>query len=108
MVELMNQTFFNNIASIIFGLLFTFIGFSNAYWGNDPYFGIIIIGLSFFLLFAASRYFKKIFFSQGFLCSKNSYWLFNSLGKFRSWGASRQSNYDVELISISEYYRYLK
>jgi len=48
MVELMNQTFFNNIVSIIFGLLFTFIGFSNAYWGNDPYFGMIIIGLSFF------------------------------------------------------------
>jgi len=66
MVELMNQTFFNNIVSIIFGLLFTFIGFSNAYWGNDPYFGFIIIGLSVFYYLPLIDIFRE-FFSTRFL-----------------------------------------
>ena len=66
MVELMNQTFFNNIVSIIFGLLFTFIGFSNAYWGNDPYFGFIIIGLSVFYYLPLIDIFRE-FFSARFL-----------------------------------------
>ena len=36
------------IISISFGVLFSFIGFANAYWGNDPYFGLTIICISFF------------------------------------------------------------
>ena len=31
-----------------FGVLFTFIGFANTFWGNDPYFGLAILALSFF------------------------------------------------------------
>ncbi|MEK9687433.1 MAG: hypothetical protein VW306_03800 [Gammaproteobacteria bacterium] len=33
--------------SSLFALLFSWIGFVNTFWGNDPYFGLIIFALSF-------------------------------------------------------------
>ena len=33
--------------SFLFALLFSWIGFVNTFWGNDPYFGLIIFALSF-------------------------------------------------------------
>ena len=40
----------NSILSIsinlFFGLLFSFIGFVNTFWGNDPFFGLVITLLS--------------------------------------------------------------
>jgi len=33
--------------SLLFALLFSWIGFVNTFWGNDPYFGLIIFALSF-------------------------------------------------------------
>jgi hypothetical protein len=33
--------------SFLFALLFSCIGFVNTFWGNDPYFGLIIFALSF-------------------------------------------------------------
>jgi len=33
--------------SFLFALLFSWIGFVNSFWGNDPYFGLIIFALSF-------------------------------------------------------------
>ncbi len=44
----MIQESVKKIISICFGALFSFIGFANAYWGNDPYFGLAIICISFF------------------------------------------------------------
>jgi hypothetical protein len=32
--------------SLFFGLLFSFIGFVNLFWGNDPFFGLFILILS--------------------------------------------------------------
>lgn len=32
--------------SLVFGLLFTFIGFVNTFWGNDPFYGLIIVLIS--------------------------------------------------------------
>lgn len=32
--------------NLAIGLLFSLIGFINTFWGNDPYFGIVIIVLS--------------------------------------------------------------
>jgi hypothetical protein len=32
--------------SLLFGLLFSFIGFVNLFWGNDPFFGLFIMILS--------------------------------------------------------------
>ena len=29
-----------------FGVLFSFIGFANTFWGNDPYYGLAILALS--------------------------------------------------------------
>jgi hypothetical protein len=31
-----------------FGVSFSFIGFANTFWGNDPYFGLAILALSVF------------------------------------------------------------
>jgi hypothetical protein len=33
--------------SFLFAFLFSCIGFVNTFWGNDPYFGLIIFALSF-------------------------------------------------------------
>ncbi len=35
-----------SIVSLIFGVLFTCIGMVNLFWGNDPVFGLFLIGLS--------------------------------------------------------------
>ena len=101
----MNTTIVHKIASIMFGLLFTCIGFSNAYWGNDPYFGLIIIGLSFFYYLPVVDIIRGLFSARFFFILKI---VIGFLILWASMGASRQSHYDVELISISEYYRYLK
>ena len=37
--------------SLLFGILFSFIGFINMFWGNDPYLGLAILGISFFYYF---------------------------------------------------------
>jgi len=34
------------LISIFFGLIFSFIGFVNLFWGNDPYLGLAILILS--------------------------------------------------------------
>jgi len=62
----MDQIIARRVVSIFFGLFFTFVGFSNAYWGNDPYFGLIIIGLSFFYYLPLVDIFRE-FFSTRFL-----------------------------------------
>ena len=35
-----------SILSLAFGILFTCIGSVNLLWGNDPFFGVFLIGLS--------------------------------------------------------------
>lgn len=47
----MIQESIKKIISVSFGVLFSFIGFANAYWGNDPYFGLAIICISFFITY---------------------------------------------------------
>lgn len=39
----MKKKIFSHSVSILFGLLFSFIGFVNTFWGNDPYYGLLII-----------------------------------------------------------------
>ena len=70
MVELMKTNLVHKIASIMFGLLFTCIGFSNAYWGNDPYFGLIIIGLSFFYYLPVVDIIRGLFSARFFFILK--------------------------------------
>jgi len=53
------------IISVLFGALFSFIGFANAYWGNDPYFGLAIICTSFFY------YLPLIDFSRKTISARN-------------------------------------
>lgn len=43
----MKNTFLSNSVNFLLGLLFSFIGFVNTFWGNDPFYGLIIIFLSF-------------------------------------------------------------
>ena len=32
--------------TVSFGILFSFIGFANTFWGNDPYYGLAILLIS--------------------------------------------------------------
>ena len=41
------------ILSLLFGLVFSFIGFVNTFWGNDPYYGISIFSISILLYLPA-------------------------------------------------------
>lgn len=34
------------IISFLFGIVFSFVGFVNMFWGNDPFFGLIIFMIS--------------------------------------------------------------
>lgn len=38
--------FISGAISVLFGTLFTAIGFINTFWGNDPFYGLFVIGLS--------------------------------------------------------------
>ena len=40
------QNLFLNAISVLFGVLFTAIGIINTFWGNDPFYGLMVIGLS--------------------------------------------------------------
>lgn len=42
----MTNRFLSSAVSILLGLLFSFIGFVNTFWGNDPYYGLLIILVS--------------------------------------------------------------
>tara|TARA_A100001388_G_scaffold215381_1_gene165837 strand:+ start:1099 stop:1392 length:294 start_codon:yes stop_codon:yes gene_type:complete len=49
------------ILSLLFGLVFSFIGFVNTFWGNDPYYGISVFSISIlFYLPALNCVVKKI------------------------------------------------
>ena len=39
---------FGHFWSVVFGLIFSFIGFVNTFWGNDPFYGLAMVVLSFF------------------------------------------------------------
>lgn len=41
-----NKTIILNAISIFFGVIFTAIGIINTFWGNDPFYGLFVIGLS--------------------------------------------------------------
>ena len=42
----MNKSLLLKFGNLIFGITFSFIGFVNIFWGNDPYYGLIILILS--------------------------------------------------------------
>lgn len=42
----MTNRFLSSAVSILLGLLFSFIGFVNTFWSNDPYYGLLIILVS--------------------------------------------------------------
>ena len=44
---LLNKSLVSKFVSLIFGIVFSFVGFVNIFWGNDPFFGLIIFALSF-------------------------------------------------------------
>tara|TARA_B100000029_G_scaffold501786_2_gene575917 strand:+ start:215 stop:556 length:342 start_codon:yes stop_codon:yes gene_type:complete len=44
--QMPNKDFIYQCFSILFGVLVSFIGFVNTFWGNDPYYGLIILLLS--------------------------------------------------------------
>lgn len=35
-----------HLVSLFFGILFSLIGLINLFWGNDPFFGFFLVGLS--------------------------------------------------------------
>lgn len=42
----MKNSILSIISNLLFGFSFFFIGFTNTFWGNDPFFGLAIILLS--------------------------------------------------------------
>jgi hypothetical protein len=42
----MKKSTSNILVNLVFGLLFFYIGFVNTFWGNDPFYGLLIILLS--------------------------------------------------------------
>lgn len=42
----MKNSIVSALLNLLFGLLFSFIGFVNSFWGDDPYFGLFILVLS--------------------------------------------------------------
>ena len=49
-----------NATSCLFGVLFFAIGIVNTFWGNDPQFGICLIGLSFIYYPPVTIWIKEI------------------------------------------------
>ena len=55
-----NKIFFiNTLVSWIFGVIVFLIGIINIFWGNDKYFGIFILMLSFIYLPPTNIYLKQ-------------------------------------------------
>jgi hypothetical protein len=55
-----NKSIVLNILSWIFGLLFFAIGLVNTFWGNDPFFGVFILLLSFVYFLPVNDILKKM------------------------------------------------
>lgn len=55
-----NKSLVLSIISSLFGIVFFAIGVINIFWGNDPFFGVFIMLLSFVYFPPASALFKKI------------------------------------------------
>ena len=71
------------IISWIFGLLFFAIGVVNTFWGNDPFFGIFILLLSFVYFLPVNQILKKL---TGYRIPK--FWILKILlGMFILWSS---------------------
>jgi len=84
------------IISISFGVLFSFIGFANAYWGNDPYFGLAIICIAFFY------YLPLIDFSRRTLSARNLFILKIIFGFLILWASLGVGELDDKLEMMFE------
>lgn len=49
------------IAGYFFGILFTLIGLLNCFWGNDPFFGLFLIGTSLIYYPPAASIYQRLF-----------------------------------------------
>ena len=66
----MIQESIKKIISVSFGVLFSFVGFANAYWGNDPYFGLAIICISFFYYLPLIDFSRRTFSARNLFILK--------------------------------------
>ena len=92
----MIQELAKKIISICFGVLFSFIGFANAYWGNDPYFGLVIICISFFY------YLPLIDFSRRAVSARNLFILKVIFGFLILWASLGVGELDDKLEMMFE------
>ena len=92
----MIQELVKKIISICFGVLFSFIGFANAYWGNDPYFGLVIICISFFY------YLPLIDFSRRAVSARNLFILKVIFGFLILWASLGVGELDDKLEMMLE------
>ena len=88
------------IISVSFGVLFSFIGFANAYWGNDPYFGLAIICISVFY------YLPLIDFSRTLFSPKFFFILKIILGFFILWSSAGVGELEDKLEIMFESFPY--
>ena len=55
-----NNSLVLNIISLLVGIVFFVIGVINMFWGNDPFFGVFVLLLSFVYFPPVNALFKKI------------------------------------------------
>jgi hypothetical protein len=60
----------SKFVSLIFGISFSFIGFVNIFWGNDPFFGLTIFALSFIYCLPAIDLLQNKISSKAFTIAK--------------------------------------
>jgi len=92
----MTQEPIKKIISVSFGILCSFIGFANAYWGNDPYFGLAIIFISFFY------YLPLIDFSRKTISARNLFILKIIFGFLILWASLGVGELDDKLEMMFE------
>ncbi len=55
-----NSSIISNAISWLFGILFFAIGVVNTFWGNDPFFGVFILLLSFVYFLPVNDILKRL------------------------------------------------
>ena len=84
---LLNKCLVSKFVSLIFGIVFSFVGFVNIFWGNDPFFGLSIFVLSFFHYLPALDLLQNQISPKTFNIAKYVIGFFNPLDESRSWSA---------------------
>ena len=88
--------------TVSFGILFSFIGFANTFWGNDPYYGLAI------LLISVLFYMPLIDSFRNNLSSKAKTLILFFLGFFVLWSSAGVGELSDKIKIMIENFPYTK